>query len=110
MAEEAAISPDRERELELELAPSPPGGPAETATISSTPLSSTRSPSPLSSISPPPSAQPAAPLSPSPHRIPYRVTVSTEFVRVLRTRPDLLYGILTSWLLGLAIYAFLGRL
>lgn len=35
------------------------------------------------------------------------MTVLTEFARVLRTRPDWLYGMLTSWLLGLGTYAFL---
>src|ERR1700742_3871531 len=38
---------------------------------------------------------------------PHRVTIFTEFVRVLRTRPDWLYGMLTSWLLGLGTFAFL---
>ena len=44
-------------------------------------------------------ARPADPL--------LRVNFFTEFVRVLRTRPDWLYGMLTSWLLGLGTYAFL---
>lgn len=46
----------------------------------------------------------APPRSPGP---PLRVTFFTEFIRVLRTRPDWLYGMLTSWLLGLGTYAFL---
>jgi hypothetical protein len=35
------------------------------------------------------------------------VTLLGELVRVLRTRPDWLYGMLCSWLLGLGTYAFL---
>lgn len=37
----------------------------------------------------------------------HRVTVFNELVRVLRTRPDWLYGMLASWLLGLGTFAFL---
>lgn len=39
--------------------------------------------------------------------VPHRVTVFGEFVRVLRTRPDWLYGMLASWLLGFGTFAFL---
>jgi hypothetical protein len=35
------------------------------------------------------------------------VTVLNEFARVLRTRPDWLYGMLTSWVLGFGTFAFL---
>ncbi|HEV2344638.1 MAG TPA: hypothetical protein VGS97_11135 [Actinocrinis sp.] len=49
--------------------------------------------------------EPAAPAGPdSP---PQRVTILTEFIRVLRTRPDWLYGMLSSWMLGVGTYAFL---
>jgi hypothetical protein len=36
-----------------------------------------------------------------------RITLAGEFVRVLRTRPDWLYGMLSSWILGLGTFAFL---
>jgi len=39
--------------------------------------------------------------------VPARVTFFSEFGRVLRTRPDWLYGMLYSWLLGLGTYAFI---
>jgi hypothetical protein len=45
--------------------------------------------------------------SPRSPAAPHRVTFLTEFIRVLRMRPDWLYGMLTSWLLGLGTYAFL---
>ncbi len=38
---------------------------------------------------------------------PAKVTFFGEFGRVLRTRPDWLYGMLCSWLLGLGTYAFI---
>ena len=51
-----------------------------------------------------PAAEPlaAAPAGPAP-----RVTLAGEFLRVLRTRPDWVYGMLSSWLLGLGTFAFL---
>ncbi len=48
-------------------------------------------------------ADPAMPAGPAPHR----VTFHGEFGRVLRTRPDWLYGMLCSWLLGLGTWGFL---
>jgi hypothetical protein len=50
-----------------------------------------------------PPADPAAP----PAEVPVRVTLAGEFLRVLRTRPDWVYGMLCSWLLGLGTWAFL---
>src|SRR5882672_10126702 len=50
----------------------------------------------LHDTAPPPPAGPPVP-----------VTLLGELVRVLRTRPDWLYGMLCSWLLGLGTYAFL---
>jgi len=38
---------------------------------------------------------------------PARITFFNEFARVLRTRPDWLYGMLCSWLLGFGTFAFL---
>jgi hypothetical protein len=48
-------------------------------------------------------ADPAVP----PAEAPPRVTLAGEFLRVLRTRPDWVYGMLCSWLLGLGTWAFL---
>jgi hypothetical protein len=45
---------------------------------------------------------PSAPAGPPP-----KVTLFGEFGRVLRTRPDWLYGMLCSWLLGLGTFGFL---
>jgi hypothetical protein len=47
----------------------------------------------------PPPDRPAGP--------PPRVTFAGEFLRVLRTRPDWLYGMLCSWVFGLGTWAFL---
>lgn len=52
-----------------------------------------------------PAMQQPQPAPPQPTR--YRVTVFGEFARVLRTRPDWLYGMLASWLLGFGTFAFL---
>lgn len=52
-----------------------------------------------------PAAQPGP--APAGAAVPYRVTVFGEFARVLRTRPDWLYGMLASWLLGFGTFAFL---
>ena len=43
----------------------------------------------------------------SPAEAPARVTLSGEFLRVLRTRPDWVYGLLCSWVFGLGTWAFL---
>lgn len=69
-------------------------------------------PAPADSTAPPPAAppQPAATAptrAATPRAAPPRVTVFNEFARVLRTRPDWLYGMLTSWVLGFGTYAFL---
>jgi hypothetical protein len=40
---------------------------------------------------------------------PRRITLHGEFARVIRTRPDWLYGMLCSWLLGLATFGYLIR-
>ncbi|MBS2964077.1 hypothetical protein KGA66_13550 [Actinocrinis puniceicyclus] len=58
-------------------------------------------------------AQPTSPAQPSEqmprtqHGSPPRITAFSEFARVLRTRPDWLYGLLCSWALGLGTFAFL---
>lgn len=101
MADKTAIS--QEDELGLELALAAPD--AESPEVDGgAPFPSTRSADPavpdsavLDSAAPAPRSAIA----------PHRVTIFTEFVRVLRTRPDWLYGMLTSWALGLGTFAFL---
>lgn len=99
VADEATISPDdglalatpvgdgREPAANTEFADSTVPTPESTTATTTTPATPT------------PTTQPAA--------APPRVTFFTEFARVLRMRPDWLYGMLTSWLLGLGTYAFL---
>jgi len=53
-------------------------------------------------LSPAMQPRPAPPLP-----VQNRVTVFGELTRVLRTRPDWLYGMLASWLLGFGTFAFL---
>ncbi|MGH3416123.1 MAG: hypothetical protein ACRDSS_06630, partial [Actinocrinis sp.] len=56
---------------------------------------------------PEPGPDPAPESEPAAAGPAHRVTFHSEFGRVLRTRPDWLYGMLCSWLLGLGTWGFL---
>jgi hypothetical protein len=54
---------------------------------------------PATSAAEPSAAEPAEPA--------IQISVAREFVRVVKTRPDWLYGMISSWAFGLAFYAYL---
>jgi hypothetical protein len=86
VADEAAIHPDEHPALDADPASPPPAYPVVMLDTGAVTTESS-------------AAQSAGPAA--------RVTLFGEFNRVLRTRPDWLYGMLCSWLLGLGTYAFL---
>ena len=111
MADEAAISPDDELELAFAAASGEGVAPDGAARLPS-PANPVGSAEPIDSA--PQSvgtavsaAGPTAAPSALSLAAPRRVTIFSEFIRVLRMRPDWLYGMLTSWLLGFGTYAFL---
>jgi hypothetical protein len=105
VADEAATLPDGRSgpdRLTASASDEPPTSSAATA-VQSTASHSDAAPSTITPATITPAIITPAPVPGEP----LRVTFFNEFARVLRTRPDWLYGMLCSWLLGFGTFAFL---